>query len=52
MTDLFYRACPPSLAADPVEETLAVTFSEDGTFTGSFPYEESTSIEFVATPGA
>jgi len=47
--DFQYRACPPSVTVDAVEEELDLVFDADGSFIGSFLYNE-TLVEFTATP--
>jgi hypothetical protein len=47
--DFQYRACPPSVTVDAVDEEVDLDFGDDGGFTGSFLYNE-TLVEFTATP--
>lgn len=47
--DFQYRACPPSVTVDAVDEELDFVFADDGSFTGSFLYNE-TLVEFTASP--
>lgn len=44
-----YRACPPSVMADPVDYDMTFTFADDTSFTASFLFNE-TLVEFQGTP--